>query len=180
MAPAHRALTEDLLFQAQHTLRDVYLPRISTCLTLLSDEEIWWRPHPSSNSAGNLVLHLCGNVRQWIISGLGDEPDQRQRDQEFAEQGPVARRLLLTKLRKTVKEAVAVLARLTPRDLARHYSIQGYDVTGLDAVFHVTEHFALHSGQIMYIAKLKRGEDLGFTRLPGDRPKRRAKRLPAV
>src|SRR5437867_7915143 len=68
-----------------------YLPRIVDCLELLSEEEIWWRPNEASNSAGNLVLHLCGNVRQWIISGLGGEPDTRERDKEFAERGPISR-----------------------------------------------------------------------------------------
>lgn len=180
MAPAHRALTEDFLLQAQHTLRDLYLPRVVNCLKLLSEEEVWWRPHPTSNSAGNLVLHLCGNVRQWIISGLGGEPDRRQRDLEFAEQGPVRRAVLIARLRKTVGEAVAVLARLSPYDLARRHSIQGYNVSGLYAVFHVSEHFALHSGQIIYLTKLKQGEDLGFTRLPGDAPKGRVKKLPSI
>ncbi len=173
-------LAQDFLAQAQHSLRDVYLPRIVSCLKLLSEQEIWWRPHPTSNSVGNLALHLCGNVRQWIISGMGGAPDRRQRDQEFSEQGPVPRRVLTAKLRLTVKEAAAVLDRLTPRDLARPYAIQGYDVTGVYAVFHVAEHFALHAGQVIYVTKLKRGEDLRFTHLPGDKPKLRRKRLPAI
>ena len=73
-------LAASILAQAQHSLRDHHLPRITRCLALLPEREIWWRPHRTSNSVGNLVLHLCGNVRQWIISGEGGAPDRRQRD----------------------------------------------------------------------------------------------------
>jgi len=91
-----------------------YLPRITDCLEQLSDEEIWWRPNEASNSIGNLVLHICGNMRQWIISGLGGGRDLRERDQEFAERGPVARTDLSAKFRQTVSEAREVLAGLKP------------------------------------------------------------------
>lgn len=146
------------------------VPHIVKCLQQLSEEEIWWRPNPASNSAGNLVLHLCGNMRQWIISGLGGAQDKRNRDREFAEQGPVSRQALVTQLRRTVRDASRVLAKLSDESMAKKYSIQGYHVTGLDAVFHVTEHFGYHSGQIIYITKLKRGQDLRFTRLPAVKP----------
>jgi uncharacterized damage-inducible protein DinB len=142
------------------------LPRIVKCLEQLSEEEIWWRPNPASNSAGNLVLHLCGNVRQWIISGLGGVEYKRERDREFAEQGPIPREALVTQLRRTVQEACRVLGRLSDDSLSRKYKIQGFRVTGLDAAFHVAEHFGYHTGQIIYITKLKRAQDLKFTRLP--------------
>ena len=166
-------LTKPFLTQAQRILKTVYLPRIAGCLRSLSPKQIWWRPNPSSNSVGNLVLHLSGNVRQWIIAGLGGAPDTRQRDLEFLERGPVPRRMLQSRLGQTVDEACQVLARLSSADLARPHSIQGFQVTGLEAVYHVTEHFSHHAGQIIVLTKLVRGKDLGFTRLPGDkkRPK---------
>ena len=142
------------------------------CLQQLSEEEIWWRPNSESNSAGNLVLHLCGNVRQWIISGLGGAEDMRERDREFAERGPIPRKALVTQLRRTVHVARRVLARLSDDSLSRKYVIQGFHVTGLDAAFHVTEHFGYHTGQIIYITKLKRAHDLRFTRLPVIKKKR--------
>ncbi len=170
-----------ILAQARHSLLKHHLPRIARCLELLPEEQIWWRPHPTSNSVGNLVLHLSGNVRQWIISGLGGEPDRRERDQEFRERGPIPRRLLFDRLQNTVSEAVQILNKLTNRDLARRYSIQGLQVTGLEAVQHVTEHFAYHSGQIIYVTKLTLGRDLAFTRLPGARSRRPARKsLPAI
>jgi uncharacterized damage-inducible protein DinB len=154
------------LANSQDILAKQNLPRIVKCLQQLSEEEIWWRPNPASNSVGNLVLHLCGNVRQWIISGLGGEKDRRERDREFAEQGPVAREVLITQLRRTVREACRVLTRLSDESLARKYKIQGYRATGLEAAFHVSEHFGYHTGQVIYITKLKRAQDLKFTRLP--------------
>jgi hypothetical protein len=154
------------LASAQDTLAKQSLPRIVKCLQRLSEEEIWWRPNPASNSAGNLILHLCGNVRQWIIAGLGGAKDKRERNREFAERGPIPRKALVTQLRGTVREACQVLARLSNESLTRKYEIQGYRVRGLDAAFRVTEHFGYHTGQIIYITKLKCAQDLKFTHLP--------------
>jgi uncharacterized damage-inducible protein DinB len=162
-------LARPLLGEARRVLVEIYPPRIIRCLKLLSEEEIWWRPNRASNSVGNLVLHLQGNVRQWIISGLGGQSDHRDRDREFAETGPIPRRSLLAGLRKTVAEADQVLKSLRRRDLARKFSIQGYDVTGLQVLSHVAEHFAFHAGQIIFVTKLKCGKDLKFTRLPAQR-----------
>ena len=145
---------------------DKYLPRVMRCLQLLSDKEIWWRPNSASNAAGNIVLHLCGNVRQWIISGLGGGPDMRDRDREFAERGPIPRRLLIAQLKKTVEEACETIDGLSAEALEREFVIQGYHVSGLAAISRVYEHFSYHAGQIIYLTKLKRGKDLRFTRLP--------------
>lgn len=172
------AFTDQFLAQARHSLRAQHLPRIIRCLKMLSEEQIWWRAHPTSNSAGNLTLHLAGNVRQWIISGLGDQPDHRERDKEFGEIGPIPRRFLTRQLEETVAEACDVLGKLSTGDLARQYLIQGFRVRGMEALAHVTEHFAYHTGQIIYLTKLQLGVDTGFTRLPGGKAKpRRARKL---
>src|SRR5580704_8382755 len=143
-----------------------YLSRILRSLNELSDEEIWWRPNEASNSAGNLALHLSGNVRQWIVSGLGGAADVRKRDLEFGERGPLPRRELAARLRKSVGEARRVLRRLTEADLKHKHTIQGFHVTGLEAVSHVYEHFSHHAGQIIYITEMQKGKDLRFTKLP--------------
>jgi uncharacterized damage-inducible protein DinB len=132
------------LANSQQLIAKHNLPHIVECLQQLSEDEIWWRPNSASNSAGNLVLHLCGNVRQWMIAGLGGSEYKR----------------------RTVRDACRVLAKLSDDALSQKYDIQGYKVTGLDAVYHVTEHFGYHTGQIIYITKLKRAQDLKFTRLP--------------
>ena len=162
-------LTGPILNEARRVLIDVYPQRITRCLKILSEEDIWWRPNRASNSVGNLILHLQGNVRQWIISGLGGQPDRRERDREFAETGPIPRRVLVAEFRKTIKEADSVLGTIKSADLVRMFSIQGFDVTGLQAVCHVAEHFAFHAGQIIFVTKLKQGKDLKFTRLPKQR-----------
>lgn len=166
MKTQRTSLARPMLKEACRILVEVYPPRISQCLKLLSEEEIWWRPNPASNSVGNMVLHLQGNVRQWIISGLGSQKNRRDRDREFGEKGPIPRRALLAGLRKTVKEADQVLRALREPDLQRKHTIQGYNVTGVEVLSRVAEHFALHTGQIIYVTKLKRAEDLRFTKLP--------------
>ncbi|HEX5483858.1 MAG TPA: DinB family protein [Terriglobia bacterium] len=178
---APQNFARDFLVQAQHSLVEHHLPRIIACLEKLSDEDVWWRPNAASNSAGNLALHLAGNVRQWIVSGLGGEPDIRNRDQEFQEQGPIPKRVLVALLQKTVKSACRTLGKLSSVDLRSDYTIQKFHVTGFEAVTHITEHFAYHTGQIIYVTKLRSGEDLNFTRLPGDiRRKPKRPRLSAV
>jgi uncharacterized damage-inducible protein DinB len=146
-----------------------YTPRIVRCLQLLSEKEIWWRPNDVSNAAGNIVLHLCGNVRQWIISGLGEAPDFRERDKEFGERGPIPRRALISQLKSTVKQACQTIDSVSSKTLSQEFEIQGFRVSGLVAIAHVYEHFAYHTGQIIYITKLERGKDLRFTRLPSSK-----------
>ena len=153
-----------------HSCLNKYLPRIVRCLELLSEEDIWWRPNAASNAAGNIVLHLCGNVRQWIIYGFGGAKDVRERDKEFAEHGPIPRQALIARLKDTVEEAWQVIDTIPVATFLREFDIQGYRVTGLAAVASVCEHFSYHTGQIIYLTKLKHGEDLHFTQLPNYKP----------
>ena len=115
-----------------------------------------------SNSAGNIVLHLCGNVRQWIICGVGGQPDNRNRDAEFAQRGVIARDELLTLLRSTLAEVDTTLRTFDPSLLLEDRKIQGNDVELLYAIFHVTEHFSMHTGQIFLLTKLLTASDLRF------------------
>ena len=176
---AKYSVTHPVITQAERVLKQVYLPRIISCIEQLSLQQVWWRPNEASNSVGNLALHLSGNVRQWIISGLGRAPDARQRDREFSERAPVPRRVLVSRLRKTVEEACRVLSKLSPEDLARVHTIQKYHVTGMEAAFHVAEHFSHHAGQIILLTKMLMGSDLKFTHLAGEKRKR-ARHLPAL
>jgi hypothetical protein len=130
----------------------------------LNDEQVWWRPNEASNSIGNLILHLNGNVCQWLVASFDRLEDTRNRPAEFSERKHVPGAALLEKLGSTMRQASDVLLRLTEADLRTTLRIQGYTVSGLHAVYHVVEHFGMHYGQILYIAKLMRGEDLGFYR----------------
>jgi uncharacterized damage-inducible protein DinB len=147
-----------------------YLPRIERCLEGLSDDSVWWRANPQSNSIGNLLLHLAGNARQWIISGVGGTPDERQRQQEFDERGPLPAADALARLRTTVEEVDRVLAGITAEALLERRTIQGCDVTVLEAVYHVVEHFSMHTGQIILLTKTWKG-DLGFYDLTNGTPR---------
>ncbi len=108
-------------------------------------------------------------------SGL--QPDTRKRDLEFAERGPLPRRELSARIRKAVREACAVLDRLSEESLLQEYGIQGFRISGMHAVAHVVDHFAYHTGQIIFVTKLKLGKDLRFTRLPGEKRKGAAARF---
>jgi len=138
--------------------------RIRTCLEMLDDERVWARGNANENAIGNLVLHLSGNVRQWIVSGVGGAEDVRQRDSEFAAQGGLTRADLAAKLHGTVAEAAHVIRTLDPTKLPDRLVIQGYPVNKLEAIYHAVEHFSMHTGQILFATKMLTGTDLGFYR----------------
>jgi len=151
-----------LIAQSRSFLVEDYLPKIERCLSLLSDEQIWWRANSQSNSIGNLLLHLSGNVRQWIVAGLGGAEDARDRDAEFAQRDILSRDDLLGRLRQTLAEADAALAALNPDRLLERFKIQGLEVTALYAMLHVVEHFSMHTGQIIMMSKALGQTDLRF------------------
>lgn len=156
--------------QARHFLSKEYLPKIESCLRQLTDEQIWWRANEDSNSIGNLLLHLSGNARQWIVCGLGGEEDFRVRDAEFDERRVTSRAELLTSLKATVKGVDATLAEFDVGRLLDTFQIQGTSVTALEAIFHVTEHFSMHTGQIILLTKMLSGGDLGFYEVSTGKP----------
>lgn len=151
-------------------LRDEYPAKIRRALDLLPESDLWWRPNAGSNSAGNLLLHLAGNVRQWVVHGIGGAPDVRDRSAEFAaggspgDEGPDRLDLsgVLAVLDAALADADEVLAGLDPAALLEPRTIQGLNVTVMGAVYHVVEHFAMHTGQILWLVKLRTGRDLGF------------------
>ena len=159
------AIARAFLAHARMLLAQDYLLRIERCLATLAATDMWWRANAESNSIGNLLLHLAGNARQWIICGVGGASDVRQRDQEFAV--PAETRpdgaALLAHLRATLTEVDDVLRRLDPAQLLERRTIQGcVGVTVLEAVFHVVEHFSMHTGQIILLTKLRTARDLAF------------------
>ena len=157
-------LTALFLEFSRKKLLEQYWPRLRTCVEPLTIEQVWWRPNEASNSIGNLILHLNGNVTQWLVKSFTGEEDKRDRPAEFAAEGGPSAGELLALLGATMVQVATVLGRLTEADLLAHYEIQGYSVHGLDAVYQVVEHFGLHYGQILYIAKSISGKDLGFYR----------------
>jgi uncharacterized damage-inducible protein DinB len=172
MNTAHNVSTA-FINQAVDFLTSEYLTKIERCLEQLTDEQIWWRSNEQSNSIGNLVLHLCGNARQWIVCGLGSEPDTRTRDAEFAQRDALPRGDLLQLLQSTLADVETVLRQLDPSALLEKRTIQGSEVEVLHAIFHVTEHFSMHTGQIILLTKLLTATDLHFYDFEGDVPTQR-------
>jgi hypothetical protein len=147
---------------SRRKLLDQYWPRMKECVAPLTEEQVWWRPNEASNSIGNLMLHLNGNVGQWLVASFNKDEDKRNRPAEFAAKEGATAAELVTKLGATLDAAGKVLDRLTVEELLAPYEVQGYHVRGLDAVYQVVEHFGLHYGQIVYITKLLTQKDLGF------------------
>jgi uncharacterized damage-inducible protein DinB len=140
--------------------------RIHHCVAQLSDEQLWWRPTPDMNSVGNLILHLCGNVRQWIIAGLGEQPDVRNRPLEFSERGPIAKGELMRRLDATVRDAKKVLEQQTAAKWLAVRRIQGSEVSGLKALFNSLPHFRGHTQEIIHMTRLLLGDRYQFAWRP--------------
>ena len=159
---AHPEVSAAFISQARELLTQEYLPKIERCLEQLADEQVWWRANDKSNSIGNLILHISGNARQWIVSGLGGEDDNRRRDDEFAERRLLPRDELLAHLRKAVGDFDQTLASFDTTRLLDQFQIQGTMTTALAAILHVTEHFSMHTGQIILLAKMLADVDFVF------------------
>lgn len=155
------------LRHARFRLREDYLVKLKLALATLNEEQIWWRPNNASNCIGNLLLHLCGNARQWIVAGVGGAADVRTRAEEFAAEGTLDKQHLLALLETTLVEVDGVLGEVE-RDASSDAALQriivpqGFPQTVLDAIFHVVEHFSYHTGQIVYLAKQASGKPTQF------------------
>lgn len=140
--------------------------KIKHCVNQLSQEQVWWRPAKSMNSIANLILHLCGNVRQWIIAGVGGAEDVRDRPREFSEQGPIPKEELLTRLDAMVADATAVISAIAPAELLRVRRVHGFEATGLRAIFHVVAHFQGHTQEIIHLTRCQLGDNYRFDFVP--------------
>lgn len=150
------------LLEIQRRLFKEGVTRLKKCLAQLTEEEIWHRPNANSNSMGNITLHLCGNVRQWVIAGLGGAKDIRHRQQEFDEKGPIPVEKMLQDLDALMEEVEELLNQTSAEDLLKTYSVQGFRESGISILVHVTEHFSYHVGQMTYYVKLVKDMDMGF------------------
>jgi uncharacterized damage-inducible protein DinB len=158
---ASRDLARGFLVHVSTKLAE-HMAQVARCAELLSTDELWHRANEHANSVGNLILHLTGNVRQWILGGLGGQAVTRNRPAEFAARGPLPAGPLVAALQDTVTQARAILANLDEAALAARRNIQGYEVTGQVAVCHVLEHFAFHAGQIVHMTKVLKNVDLNL------------------
>jgi Protein of unknown function (DUF1572) len=140
--------------------------RIKHCLGQLNDEQVWRRPQPSLNSIGNLILHLCGNLGQWVVAGVGGASDNRNRPAEFAERGPIPKEELMRRLAALVEEARRILIGVNARQLVDLRRIQGFDLTGLAAIFDSVPHFRGHTQEIVHMTRSLLGDAYQFAWTP--------------
>jgi len=165
MADIETDVAQHYLSEAKHRLNES-IRKIRHCVGQLSDEQLWWRPRPEMNSVANLILHVCGNVGQWIIAGVGGSPDVRDRPREFAERGPIPKCQLLDKLEQTRRQAEQVLERTTPETLLQRRRIQGFDITCLGAIFDSLTHLQGHTQEIVCLTRMQLGDAYRFDWVP--------------
>ena len=137
-------------------------PRIEKALAELTEAELWHKPNAQSNSVGNLLLHLCGNITQYVLSSLAGMPDHRVRDAEFAAEGGFTKAELLEKLRHTVQQATQIIRSASGEEMLRERTVQGFQMSGIAISVHVCEHYSYHTGQIAFWVKLLKNKDLDF------------------
>jgi hypothetical protein len=142
------------------------LKKIRHCVDQLNDEQLWWRPRPEMNSIANLLLHLAGNLRQWIVSGVGGAPDVRDRPVEFADRSGAPKSEVVAKLESVVRDCDAVFARLGPDDLAAPRRIQGFDATVTSAILDVISHLQGHVQEIIHMTREQLGDGYRFDFVP--------------
>jgi uncharacterized damage-inducible protein DinB len=154
-------LTQELkvsaIFRMEENLR-----MVKKSLAFLDEADLWKRPNEASNSIGNILLHLCGNIAQYILSGLGETEDIRLRDAEFASEGGYSKADLTKKLEELLLEVKGVIRGLEESQLTGRYQVQGFDLTGAGILLHVVEHFSYHTGQIAFWVKILSNRDLDF------------------
>jgi len=170
-------LATNFIAYSRQKLAD-YHAQIARCVGHLSQDEVWRRANDHSNSIGNLLLHLRGNVMMWIVDGIGGRHYDRNRPAEFAQRDALPIAPIMSNLADAMQQVDGVLAKLSPESLSKPHNIQTYTVTGLEAVYHVVEHFALHTGQIITLTKAIKNCDLSNYDAQGHRRDGRASGAP--
>lgn len=135
---------------------------IAKCFQQLTEEDIWYRPNASSNSVGNIILHLCGNIGQYILSSLAQQPDVRERDLEFSTEGGLSKAELLGKISATIDQACAAVRACPEEELLREREVQGFVFSGVGVILHAVEHLSYHTGQVAYMVKLNKNQQIGL------------------
>jgi hypothetical protein len=161
MKPTADSVTRAVTHEACEVLAQSLI-KIKHCLAQLNEDQVWWRPKEDMNSIGNLILHLTGNVRQWIVVGLGDQTNTRNRQAEFSERGPIKKSVLLHELEAVVEAAKGTLRRTTAEQMLSARRIQGFDTTGWGALFDSVPHFKGHTQELTCLTRMQLGSAYQF------------------
>lgn len=165
METTAKQVAEVLASEAAHELAQAH-EKIKHCLEQLTDEQVWWRPTESMNAIGNLVLHLSGNLGQWVVAGVGGKTTSRNRPAEFAERGPIPKTDLIARLDSAVAESIAAISSISPDELVRQRHVQGRDVTGIAAFVHAITHFCGHTQEVVHLTRTQLGDRYKFSWVP--------------
>ena len=158
-------LAQAVISEARHRLTEGF-KKIQHCVDQLTQEQVWWRPHESMNSIANVLLHLCGNLEQWLINGIGELPDNRDRPAEFADRSETSKEELLRQLEETLQRVDETLASVSAESLLAPRRIQGFDLTVLGAIFDAVPHFSGHVQETIYVTRTLLGEQYRFAWAP--------------
>ncbi|MDE0598818.1 DinB family protein [Dokdonia genika] len=153
----HQDFKDNAIFRLEENVR-----MISIALSKVVEEELWTKQNQSLNTLGNQLLHICGNMTQYIVSGLGGNPDERNREEEFSTEDGFTKDELLQRLLLTVQTSTTIIDDATPENLLKKRKVQGFDLSGIGIVLHAVEHFSYHTGQIAMQVKLVIDQPLGF------------------
>lgn len=167
LSNSYAALPDAFVEESRKTLR-ASMSRIEHVLNQLNNADVWWRPHDSMNAAGNILLHLAGNLGQWIVAMVPNVPAERDRPAEFAQREPIPKAVLLRRLRETVEACDRAIGSLKDEsDLVARRVVQGYDTCVAAAILHAVSHFEGHTQELIYIARLRIGDGYRFQWVPG-------------
>ena len=159
--PADDSVAAAFIAESRQTLHSAHKKMVH-CLNQLPDDDLYWRPFESANSLQNIILHLCGNVRQWMMHGVGGADDVRDRPSEFSDHRRLPRLALMERLSNTVFEADAVLSDFDRTRLIEPRTVQGFDSNLLSVIYDCVSHFVGHTHQVVYITRLRLGDAYRF------------------
>ena len=159
------AVLSQFQIESIHLLEESF-GKIKHCLSQLSEQQVWFRPAPAMNSIGNLLLHIAGNLRQWVVTSIEDAPDRRDRDAEFSADGGLSLAELTKTVEDTISRAKVAIQSVTSDTATQTRKIQGFEVTLMGAIMHSVPHFVGHTHQIIYITRLQLGDAYQFAWSP--------------
>ncbi|MEM8734931.1 MAG: DUF1572 family protein [Planctomycetota bacterium] len=129
------------------------MAKITHCLEQLDDQQIWWRPSESMNSIANLLLHLSGNMRQWLICGLSEIPDQRMRQTEFDDRSLRSKAELRSALESALNESIEQISVQTSSTLMPVRLVQEFEIDGFTVIVDSVGHFCGHVQEIVHLTR---------------------------
>lgn len=138
------------------------LRMVVKALDFIDEKELWQLPVENGMSLGNQILHSCGNMRQYIISSLGNQIDSRKRDLEFKTKSQLEKKVLLKQLKETIDASIQIIKKTNEQEYLKVKKVQAFSFSGIGLVLHAVEHFSYHVGQIAFWVKFLTQKDLGF------------------